>query len=101
MSIKRYSLSALKRGRGKIDSAAATKTVAKKNLKRDVADDFRGGVVLHHGALIGRPPKANKKRAINLRLDPDVIEGFKKTGPNWQTRMNDTLREWLAVRSII
>ncbi len=50
---------------------------------------------------IGRPLKANKKRLTNLRLDPEVIDGFKKTGPNWQTRINDTLREWLGWRGML
>ncbi len=57
--------------------------------------------MFENAVRIGRPPKANKKRAVNLRLDPEVVEGFKKTGPNWQTRINDTLREWLQWRSML
>ncbi|WP_439953178.1 BrnA antitoxin family protein [Escherichia coli] len=30
---------------------------------------------------------------MSLRLDPDVIETFKATGPGWQTRMNEVLVE--------
>ena len=40
----------------------------------------------------GRPPSAASKLAIKLRLDPDVIEHFRATGPGWQTRINATLR---------
>jgi len=43
----------------------------------------------------GRPPgtiKADTKRAITLRLDPDVIEGWRGTGAGWHGRMNDALR---------
>ncbi|WP_244467892.1 BrnA antitoxin family protein [Nitratireductor soli] len=41
----------------------------------------------------GRPPLENGKRPVKLRLDPDVIEHFRASGPGWQTRMNDALRE--------
>ena len=37
----------------------------------------------------GRPlgwTKANAKKSITLRLDPDVIEGWRKSGPGWQIR---------------
>jgi len=40
----------------------------------------------------GRPPSTLKKVEVKLRLDPDVVEKFRATGPGWQTRINDTLR---------
>jgi uncharacterized protein (DUF4415 family) len=40
----------------------------------------------------GRPPAAQTKVAMTLRLDPDVIAAFRETGPGWQRRMNDALR---------
>lgn len=39
--------------------------------------------------MFGRPP--GTKQQITLRLDKDVIEAFRKTGPGWQARMNDVL----------
>ena len=49
----------------------------------------------HSGKLIrrGRPPLAAPKLPIKLRIDVDVIEHFRATGPGWQTRINDTLRK--------
>ncbi len=44
----------------------------------------------------GRPRLEAPKVAVKLRLDPDVIEGFKADGPGWQTRINATLRAALA-----
>jgi uncharacterized protein (DUF4415 family) len=41
---------------------------------------------------LGRPPKLNRKQSTTLRLDPDVIEYFRKSGPGWQTRMGEVLR---------
>jgi uncharacterized protein (DUF4415 family) len=40
----------------------------------------------------GRPPLTAPKQAIKLRLDSDVVEHFRATGPGWQTRINTTLR---------
>ena len=44
----------------------------------------------------GRPPATHRKEQVSLRLDPDVIEAFRATGPGWQTRMNQALRDWLS-----
>lgn len=40
----------------------------------------------------GRPRIAKTKQPVKLRLDPDVIEKFKASGPGWQTRINDVLK---------
>jgi uncharacterized protein (DUF4415 family) len=40
----------------------------------------------------GRPPKPDRKQTTTPRLDVDVIEHFRKGGPGWQTRINNTLR---------
>ena len=40
----------------------------------------------------GRAPKKARKQTTTLRLDRDIIEHFRKDGPGWQTRINDTLR---------
>lgn len=33
------------------------------------------------------------KRPISLRVDADVLESYRATGPGWQGRMNDALRK--------
>ena len=43
----------------------------------------------------GRPKAAVTKPHVNIRLDADVLKAFKTTGPGWQTRINQALREWL------
>jgi uncharacterized protein (DUF4415 family) len=43
----------------------------------------------------GRPKgsvKADAKQQITLRLDRDVIERFRATGPGWQARINEALK---------
>jgi uncharacterized protein (DUF4415 family) len=59
----------------------------------DTADVHQGGVLLRRGR--GRPKVETPKRQITLRLDSDVIERFRATGPGWQARMNDALRKAL------
>lgn len=36
--------------------------------------------------------KADAKQQITLRLDRDVIERVRATGPGWQARINDLLK---------
>lgn len=48
----------------------------------------------HKHAKPGLPfplPKGNK-RQVTLRLDPDVLEHFKREGRGWQSRINAVLR---------
>ena len=41
------------------------------------------------------PQKAPRKIQTAIRYDADIIDAFKSSGPGWQTRMNNALREWL------
>ena len=43
----------------------------------------------------GRPPVANPKEHLNIRLDADIVDAFRRTGSGWQTKLNDALRDWL------
>lgn len=40
----------------------------------------------------GRPPIANPKLPVTIRLDREVVEKFRSTGPGWQSRMNEVLK---------
>ena len=41
----------------------------------------------------GRPVLAVKRPTLNRRVDADVLDAFKATGPGWQTRINAVLRD--------
>ncbi|MFO1071113.1 MAG: BrnA antitoxin family protein [Geminicoccaceae bacterium] len=41
----------------------------------------------------GRPRLDAPKVSVTLRLDADVLERFRATGPGWQTRINEALRK--------
>jgi uncharacterized protein (DUF4415 family) len=36
--------------------------------------------------------RAPTKRLVSMRIDRDVIEHFRATGPGWQSRINEVLR---------
>ena len=41
-------------------------------------------------------PVAVKRPTLNMRVDADVLDAFKATGPGWQTRINAVLRDAVA-----
>ena len=41
----------------------------------------------------GRPAVPVKRPTLNMRVDAEVLEAFKATGPGWQTRINALLRD--------
>ena len=43
----------------------------------------------------GRPKGSttSEKSLVSLRIDNDVLERFRATGPGWQSRINEALRE--------
>ena len=61
-----------------------------------LTDAFFDRAEVRHGDKIirrGRPPLANPKQAVKLRLDADVVAAYRKTGEGWQTRINADLRK--------
>ena len=36
------------------------------------------------------------KMPISIRIDADILEFFRRSGPGWQTRMNEVLRAFMA-----
>jgi uncharacterized protein (DUF4415 family) len=49
----------------------------------------------------GRPKLENPKILTSLRLDPDVLAFFQRSGPGWRTRINDTLRAAMSGRAVV
>ena len=43
----------------------------------------------------GRPLGSGTKVQITMRVDAEVLDTFKATGPGWQTRINEVLRSWV------
>jgi len=36
-----------------------------------------------------------------IDLAPEVLAYFKATGPGWQTRMNNALKEWIRLHAAV
>jgi uncharacterized protein (DUF4415 family) len=47
----------------------------------------------------GGQPKDITKRAVSLRLDPDVLAYFQRDGRGWQTRINAELKRVAHART--
>jgi uncharacterized protein (DUF4415 family) len=41
----------------------------------------------------GRPKLDVTKKLVSLRIDQDVLQAFRDTGPGWQSKVNDALRK--------
>ena len=61
---------------------------------RAAIHDGSGLVKAAQGTLTrrGRPKLASPKRQVTLRLDSEVIDRLRETGPGWQSRINEILR---------
>ena len=65
------------------------------------ADDFAraaGGANIPAHILAAFPknrgrPVGSNKQLVSLRIDRDVIERFRESGPGWQSRINAALRK--------
>jgi uncharacterized protein (DUF4415 family) len=62
----------------------------------EITKEWVAGAELRRGTKLvrrGRPPALNPKQLLSLRLPPEVIAGWKATGPGWQTRMAEALKK--------
>jgi uncharacterized protein (DUF4415 family) len=41
----------------------------------------------------GRPPLDSPKKQVSLRLDSDVLDRLRQSGPGWQSRINEVLKK--------
>jgi uncharacterized protein (DUF4415 family) len=60
----------------------------------DRADLMDGDRVIRRGKR-GRPRLDAPKEQVTLRIDHDVLEGYRATGQGWQSRINEALRKSL------
>lgn len=49
----------------------------------------------------GRPKAEKVKTSVTIRLDAETVDDYKASGPGWQTRMNEDLREGARRRRVI
>jgi uncharacterized protein (DUF4415 family) len=87
-------MTAREKGIGSNLAKARTRKIAQEEYDEapELTDEQLSSAVVSTGVRRGRPPIPNPKQAVKLRLDAEVLAGFKETGPGWQTLINDTLR---------
>jgi uncharacterized protein (DUF4415 family) len=56
----------------------------------ETAEVYAGDRFVRRGP--GRPPAEKRKEPISIRLDPDVLERLRGSGPGWQSKVNELLR---------
>ncbi len=47
------------------------------------------------------PQRQPTKERITIRLSPDVVKSFKSSGPGWQTRIDNALKDWLRTQNFL
>jgi uncharacterized protein (DUF4415 family) len=60
---------------------------------QDVPRDWYKQARLETG--IPHPWPRENKRPVTMRLDPDILEHFKRSGRGWQSRINAILRSYI------
>jgi uncharacterized protein (DUF4415 family) len=66
------------------------------NDARELTDEWFDSADYYEGQKLvrrGRPKSDSPKEAVSLRLDPDVVAHYRATGPGWQSRINEALRQ--------
>ena len=95
-TIKRYTAAELKamraRGEDRTDWARV-KAMTEEELERAIADDPDSDPPLDMSTITLTFP-ANKQ-GVFMRLDPEVLEYFRRDGAGYQTRINAVLRGYV------
>lgn len=79
---------------------AAVRRMAEQDIEPEEDEDSPDATGLIREAIAkrraGRPAGSAAKEQVSIRYDKDILAAFRATGPGWQRRMNDALREWLG-----
>ncbi len=67
---------------------------------RTTEADWEAAVLKQDGVVVGQvktrgPNRRPNKEQVAIRYSPEVLAAFRATGPGWQTRMNEALKDWL------
>lgn len=88
----------LKRSRIKMPTPVEDVAITAAALQDPDAQPLTDAELAQFKRAPGRP-RGSHKVSTTVRFDADVIEAFRASGPRWQTRMNEALRDWLKSHS--
>ena len=94
MATVRYTSEQLKKLKDKTDLKRVL-SMTDNDIDYSDAPDVVDMIATGQARIVGRPKKTVTKTHLTLRVDPDIVAGYKKTGRGWQTRINDALRAHL------
>ena len=97
-NIKRYSVKELKKlGRGKTDRARVD-AMTDEDIERAMRDDPDWADFVDADWTEFEVVRPQRKTAISIRLDSDVLDYFRSEGRGYQTHINAVLRSYIDQR---
>jgi len=90
--ITRYSLRSPRKGKTDWKRVDA---LTDAEIERAIAEDPDAAPILDDEWFKNAEMVYPDKQMISIRLDADVLEHFRATGPRWQTRMNSVLKAYI------
>jgi len=67
----------------------------------EITDEWVASADLRDGKKLvrrGRPVDSAKKTQTTVRISNEVLASFRASGRGWQTRMDEALKKYVAVR---
>lgn len=58
-----------------------------------IANFWDGSPIMHKGKKVGI---AGSKKSVSIKLSSEVIDYFKENSEDWQTKLDDTLKAYIA-----
>ena len=78
--------------------SSAFRALTDDEAERRAADDPDAGAIPPGFWDEARPVEPEIKEQITLRLDPDVLRHFRKTGKGYQSRINAVLKSYVRTK---
>lgn len=97
-NIARYTTEELKRKAARGESrtdVARIEAMSDKEAERNAAADMAAEGVAADWHKDAVPARGGPKVLTSMRMDPDLLEYYKGTGPGWQPRINAILRAYM------
>jgi uncharacterized protein (DUF4415 family) len=63
-------------------------------------EDWEGAKITRNGRELGRIHTGKAEPSTTLDLPDEVLTYFKSSGPDWQTRIGEALKEWIAAHPL-